>query len=173
MVLFVARRSVVFSFSLPAGTAEEASYGLFWVALLFTAILGLTCRPRSSEQRLLDGLILAPCDRSAIWLGRRSRCSRFRARRGRRAPASHSSSRSRGRWSPPSCHEPGRLGGHSSSSAMAAASRARELLLPLLLLPLAILIASASAPRSPTIPGASSGFLALYDLIRDPVLGEL
>ena len=71
MVLFVVATLVVFSFSLPAGTEEEAAYGLLWVALLFTAILGLTrAFAAEREQRVLDGLILAPCDRSAIWLGK-------------------------------------------------------------------------------------------------------
>ncbi|MGH3112638.1 MAG: heme exporter protein CcmB, partial [Gaiellaceae bacterium] len=71
MVLFVVSTLVVFNFSLPAGTGDLAAYGLLWVAIVFTAILGLTrAFAAEREQRVLDGLVLAPCDRSAIWLGK-------------------------------------------------------------------------------------------------------
>ncbi len=51
-------------------------------------------------------------------------------------------------------------------AAMAAASRARELLLPLLLLPLAIPIVVGGVGASISDdPGRFLGFLALYDLI--------
>ena len=51
-------------------------------------------------------------------------------------------------------------------AAMAAASRARELLLPLLLLPLAIPIVVGGVVASISDdPGRFLGFLALYDLI--------
>ena len=50
-----------------------ASTGLLWVALLFTALLGLArAFVAEREQRVLDGLVLAPCDRSAIWLAKSS-----------------------------------------------------------------------------------------------------
>ena len=52
-------------------------------------------------------------------------------------------------------------------AAMAAASRARELLLPLLFLPLAIpiVVGGVGATRSPTTPAATSASSALYDVI--------
>ena len=41
------------------------------MAIVFTALLGLTrAFVAEREQRLIDGLLLAPCDRSAIWLAK-------------------------------------------------------------------------------------------------------
>ncbi len=71
MVLFVLVTLVVFHFALPTDASDDAAYGLFWVALVFTALLGLA-RAWTPERTggALDGLVLAPCDRSAIWLGK-------------------------------------------------------------------------------------------------------
>ena len=41
MVLFVLATLVVFHFALPAEAGDDAAYGLLWVALVFTALLGL------------------------------------------------------------------------------------------------------------------------------------
>src|SRR4051794_38544963 len=71
MLLFVVSTLVVFHFVLPVGSSELAATGLLWVALLFTALLGLTRSfAAEREQGLIDGLVLAPSDRSAIWLGK-------------------------------------------------------------------------------------------------------
>src|SRR5439155_1396804 len=60
-----------FHFALPADRSELAAKGLLWVALIFTALLGLTrAFVAERDQGLLDGLLLAPCDRSAIWLAK-------------------------------------------------------------------------------------------------------
>ena len=71
MLLFVLSTLVVFHFALPEGTGDDAAYGLLWVAIVFTALLGLS-RSWVPEQEhgVLDGLVLAPSDRSAIWLGK-------------------------------------------------------------------------------------------------------
>src|SRR5215213_11204869 len=71
MLLFVVATLVVFHFALPEASSNLAAYGLLWVALVFTALLGLV-RSFSAEhdQGLMDGLVLAPCDRSAIWLSK-------------------------------------------------------------------------------------------------------
>ena len=71
MLLFVLSTLVVFHFALPTGADEVAAHGLLWVALVFTALLGLA-RAWAPEREggVLDGLVLAPCDRSAIWLGK-------------------------------------------------------------------------------------------------------
>ena len=71
MLLFVLSTLVIFHFALPEGTGDNAAYGLLWVAIVFTALLGLA-RAWIPEQEhgVLDGLVLAPCDRSAIWLGK-------------------------------------------------------------------------------------------------------
>src|SRR5262245_37135827 len=71
MLLFVVSTFVVFHFALPGGSSDLAASGLLWVAVVFTAILGLgRAFVPEREQRVLDGLVLAPCDRSAIWLGK-------------------------------------------------------------------------------------------------------
>src|SRR5712691_2882452 len=71
MLIFVLAALVVFHFALPAQSSELAAKGLLWVAIVFTALLGLTrAFAAEREQRLLDGLLLAPCDRSAIWLAK-------------------------------------------------------------------------------------------------------
>ena len=71
MLLFVLSTLAVFHFALPAGAGENAAYGLLWIAIVFTALLGLA-RAWAPEREggALDGLVLAPCDRSAIWLGK-------------------------------------------------------------------------------------------------------
>ena len=71
MLLFVVAALVVFHFALPEASSSLAAYGLLWVALLFTAILGLVrAFAAERDQGLLDALVLAPCDRSAIWLAK-------------------------------------------------------------------------------------------------------
>ena len=71
MLLFVLSTLVVFHFALPTGADEVAAQGLLWVALVFTALLGLA-RAWAPERDggALEGLVLAPSDRSAIWLGK-------------------------------------------------------------------------------------------------------
>ena len=88
MLLFVVATFVVFHFSLPEHSSRLAASGLLWVAILFTALLGLgRAFVPEQEQRVLDGLVLAPCDRSAIWLAKGDRDARVpRRRRGRGAP---------------------------------------------------------------------------------------
>ena len=71
MLLFVVSTLVVFHFALPTDASDTAETGLLWIALLFTALLGLVrAFVAEREERVLDGLVLAPCDRSAIWLGK-------------------------------------------------------------------------------------------------------
>jgi len=41
MLLFVVAVFVVFHFSLPSGSSDRAAGGLLWVAIIFTALLGL------------------------------------------------------------------------------------------------------------------------------------
>jgi heme exporter protein B len=71
MLLFVVSVFVVFHFSLPDRSSGLAAGGLLWVAIVFTALLGLgRAFVPEREQRMFDGLVLAPCDRSAIWLAK-------------------------------------------------------------------------------------------------------
>jgi heme exporter protein B len=170
MTLFVVATLVVFSFSLPADTEPEASYGLLWVALLFTAILGLTrAFAAEREQRVLEGLVLAPCDRSAIWLGKAIAVLAFLALAEVVALPAFALFFEPVTWEVVAAVVLADLGLAAVGTllaAMAAASRARELLLPLLLLPLAIPIVVGGVGASISDdPGQFLGFLALYDLI--------
>src|SRR5918911_4302362 len=71
MLLFVVAVFVVFHFSLPARSSDVAASGLLWVAIVFTALLALgRAFVPEREQRVLDALVLAPSDRSAIWLAK-------------------------------------------------------------------------------------------------------
>ena len=75
MLLFVVSALVVFHFVVPSDLSEDTerivSGGLLWVAIVFTAILGLTrAFAAERDEGLLDGLVMAPCDRSAIWLAK-------------------------------------------------------------------------------------------------------
>jgi hypothetical protein len=65
MLLFVVATLAVFHFALPTGSGDDAAYGMLWIAIVFTALLGLA-RAWAPERDggALDGLVLAPCDRS-------------------------------------------------------------------------------------------------------------
>src|SRR5262249_8525367 len=71
MLVFVVAVFVVFHFSLPARSSDLAAGGLLWVAIVFTALLPLgRAFVAEREQRVLDALVLAPSDRSAIWVAK-------------------------------------------------------------------------------------------------------
>jgi heme exporter protein B len=142
MVLFVVSTLVVFHFALPEGTGDDAAYGLLWVAIVFTALLGLArAWVPEHEHGVLDGLLLAPCDRSAIWLGKTLATLAFLlASQLVALPAFVLF------FAPLDgtallgvlLADVGIAAVGSLLAAMAATGRARELLLPLLVLPLAI-----------------------------------
>ena len=170
MLLFVIAILVVFHFALPDGSSRLAELGLLWVAILFTALLGLgRAFVAEREQGLLDGLVLAPsiAARSGsrrAWRPSHSSCSR---RSWRCPPSGCSSRRSAGRRSRASLlADLGICAIGTILAAMAAAGRARELLLPLLFLPLALPIVIGGVGASVVgDPGRYLGFLALYDAI--------
>ena len=170
MLLFVVSTLVVFNFALPAGASAEAAYGLLWAALVFTAILGLTrAFVAEREQRVLDGLVLAPADRSAIWLGKAIAVVAFLALAEVVALPAFALFFEPVSWELVAAVALATVGFASVGTllaAMAAASRARELLLPLLFLPLVIPIVVGGVGASiADDPGRYLGFLALYDLI--------
>jgi heme exporter protein B len=170
MVLFVVSTLVVFSFSLPADTGDLAAYGLLWVAIVFTAILGLTrAFAAEREQRVLDGLVLAPCDRSAIWLGKGIAVVAFLALAEVVALPAFGLFFEPVTWelvAAVALADIGLAAVGTLLAAMAAASRARELLLPLLFLPLVIPIVVGGVGASiADDPGRYLGFLGLYDVI--------
>lgn len=170
MLLFVVAALVVFHFVLPADSSELASLGLLWVALVFTALLGLSrAFAAEREEGLIDGLVLAPSDRSAIWLGKALSIVVFLVLAELVAlPAFavffHGVDASV--VAGVALADLGIAAVGTLLAAMAAASRARELLLPLLFLPLAIPIVVGGVGASVADdPGRYLGFLALYDTL--------
>lgn len=170
MVLFVIASLVVFHFALPQASGDLAAYGLLWVALVFTALLGLV-RAFSAErdQGLLDALVLAPCDRSAIWLGKALAMLAFLVLAEVVALPAFAIFFSGIDWmtlAGVALADLGICAVGTLLAAMAAASRTRELLLPLLFLPLAIPIVVGGVGASVVESGGRYlGLLAVYDVI--------
>ena len=169
MLLFVVSTLVVFHFVLPDGSSDLAAKGVLWVAILFTALLGLArAFVAEREQGVLDGLVLAPCDRSTIWLGKVVAVSAFLALAevvalpafalffapvGARTVAAVALA------------DVGICVVGAFVGAMATATRARELLLPLLFLPLAIPVVVGGVGASSTGGARYLLFLVLYDAL--------
>jgi heme exporter protein B len=170
MLLFVVATFVVFHFALPGGSSKLAASGLLWVAIVFTALLGLgRAFVPEREQSMFDGLVLAPCDRSAIWLAKSIATLAFLAAaevvalpvfalffHGLRAAT----------VAGVMLADLGICAVGTFVGAMAVATRARDLLMPLLFLPLAIPLVIGGVGASVVAePGRYLGFLALYDVL--------
>lgn len=73
MLVFAVLMVLIFSFALDLRgvAAREAAPGVLWATIIFAGTLGLS-RSMDREQRTggLDGLLLAPVDRSAIYCGK-------------------------------------------------------------------------------------------------------
>ena len=170
MLLFVASALVIFHFALPSGTGELAGLGLLWVAIVFTALLGLSrAFVAEREQGVLDGLVLAPSDRSAIWLGKSVAVLAFLVAAEVVALPAYAAFFSGIGWSTVAAvalADIGIVAVGTLLAAIAAVSRARELLLPLLFLPLAIPVVVGGVGASVVeSPGRYLGFLCLYDVV--------
>jgi heme exporter protein B len=170
MLLFVLSTFVVFHFVLPSSSSELASKGLLWVAITFTAILGLTrAFAAERDEGVIDGLVLAARDRSAIWLAKAlsvlvflllaevvalpAFALFFTGIDGRTVAGV-------------ALADVGICAVGTLLAGMAASSHARELLLPLLFLPLAIPIVIGGVGASVAAnAGKYLAFLALYDAI--------
>jgi heme exporter protein B len=170
MLLFVVSALVVFRFALPGEASDVAATGLLWIAVLFTALLALTrAFVAEREQRVLDGLVLAPCDRSAIWLGKGVSVLAFLLVAEAIALPAFALFFAPVTGAMVAAFALANLGVATVGTllaAVAAASRARELLLPLLFLPLAIpiIVGGVGASVEPD-PGRYLAFLGLYDLL--------
>jgi heme exporter protein B len=170
MLLFVVAALVVFHFALPQASSHLAAYGLLWVALVFTALLGLVrAFAAERDQGLLDGLVLAPCDRSAIWLAKALAMLAFLAIAeivALPAFAIFFSGIDGMTVAGVALADLGICAVGTLLAAMAAASRARELLLPLLFLPLAVPIIVGGVGASVVQNGGRYlGLLAVYDAV--------
>jgi heme exporter protein B len=162
MLLFVLAALTIFHFALPRGAGHTAALGLLWSALIFTALLGLTrAFVAEREQGMFDALVLAPCDRSAIWLAKSLAVLAFLAAAevvALPAFAAFFSGIGGRTIAAVALADLGIAAVGTLFGAMAVAGRARELLLPLLFLPMAI----------PIVVGGVGGylwFLVLYDAI--------
>ena len=170
MLLFVVSTLVVFHFALPAGADEVAAQGLLWVALVFTALLGLArAWAPERESGALEGLVLAPCDRSAIWLGKSIAVLVFLAAVQVVALPAFAAFFGPVGWETVAGVALASVGICTVGTllaAMAAASRTRELILPLLFLPLAIpLVVGGVGASISSEPLEFLAFLGLYDTL--------
>jgi heme exporter protein B len=170
MLVFVVAIFVVFHFALPAGSSSLAARGLLWVAIMFTALLALgRAFVPEREQHVLDALVLSPADRSTIWIAKTLATLAFlvivelvalplfalffQGVNGSTVAAF-------------ALADVGICGVGTFVGAMAVATRARDLLLPLLFLPLALPIVIGGVGASVVdAPGRYLAFLALYDLL--------
>ena len=170
MLLFVVAVFVVFHFSLPDRSSGLAAGGLLWVAIVFTALLGLgRAFVPEREQRMFDGLVLAPCDRSAIWLAKSLATLAFLGLAEAVALpvfALFFHGIDGVTVAAFVLADVGICAVGTLVGAMAVVTRARDLLLPLLFLPLAIpiLIGGVGASVSGD-PGRYLLFLGLYDAL--------
>jgi heme exporter protein B len=170
MLLFVVSALTVFHFALPEGSSERAETGLLWIAIVFTALLGLArAFVAEREQGVLDGLVLAPSDRSAIWLGKTIGVTVFLVLAELVALPAFALFFHPLSWELVAAVALADLGIAAIGTllaAMAAASRARELLLPLLFLPLVIPVVIGGVGASVAAnPGSFLAFLGLYDAV--------
>jgi heme exporter protein B len=168
MLLFVVAIFVVFHFALPARSSELAASGLLWVAIVFTALLGLgRAFVPEREQRMFDGLVLAPSDRSAIWLSKSLATLAFLGAAELVALPLFALFFHGIRGSTIAAFVLADMGICTVGTlvgAMAVVTRARDLLLPLLFLPLAIPILIGGVGASVVdAPGRYLLLLALYD----------
>jgi heme exporter protein B len=170
MLLFVLSTLVVFHFALPEGSGGTAAYGLLWVAIVFTALLGLArAWVPEQEHAVLDGLVLAPCDRSTIWLGKTLATLAFLlAAQVVALPvfALFFAPLDGTALAGVVLADVGICAVGSLMAAMAAVARARELILPLLVLPLAIPLIVGGVGSAVSADGERFLlFLHLYDAI--------
>jgi heme exporter protein B len=169
MALFVVAMLVAFRFAL-SDEDTDAAAGLLWLAILFTALLGLgRAFVAEREQGVLDALVLAPCDRSAIWLGKLLATLAFLVLVeliALPAFALFFTGVSGATIAAVALADLGICAVGTLLAAMAVAGRARELLLPLLFLPLALpIVVGGVGATVVDDPGRFLGFLALYDAV--------
>lgn len=186
MAAFVLAAFVLFRFGLgggrPAGGTRAAT-GMLWVAIVFTAMLGLLRTfAQEREHGIWDGLLAAPVDRAVFWIARACSTVLFLvAVQVVALPAF---------WlfflqdGPAPNYgvlvlavvlaDVGIAALGSLVAGLASAGRAREVLLPVLFLPFAIpLVLGAVSATTGTIPPQTSGlhtlerlgYLALYDTV--------
>lgn len=184
MTLFAVTVFVLFHFGLDRDSLDgDLASGVLWVTLLLAAVIGVTrLFAAEREQGGLDGLLLAPVDRTALWIAKAAAMFLYLTMLELVAvPAFGILLLGPDLLSALPVLIPILLAANvglsaigALVSALAAETRARELIVPLLLLPLVVplLIASASATepllrgsQSPEDLGRWLGLLSLYDVV--------
>ncbi len=169
MLLFVLSALTIFHFAVPANVKPQVTIGLLWTAIIFTALLGLTrAFVPEREQSLFDALVLAPSDRSAIWLAKSFSVLVFLGLAELLALPAFSLFFHAVGWrtvAAVALADIGICAVGTLTGAMAVAGRARELILPLLFLPLVIPVVAAGVGASIRSDGKYLAFLALYDAV--------
>ena len=184
MALFSVTTFVVFHFGLAARQLEGAlAAGVLWVTLLFAAMLGANrLFVADVEGGALEGMLLAPFDRTALLVAKARRVPGVpggrRTRRGAGVlPAAARALGGRRGAGPAGGPGPGQRrhrGDRHAGRGAGHATRSRDLLVPLLglplLLPVVIAAARATAPAvrrggADGLPGRWMAVLGLYDLV--------
>lgn len=160
MLVFAVMAIVMFNFALRlrVDSFRPLTPGVLWVTLVFAGTLGLS-RSMSSEQinQCMDGLLLAPADRSVIFLGKAITNVLFTLAVSVilipvMAILFDESLMQAGVWLVVLLGVIGYAGAGTLIATMAASTRAREVFLPILLFPLALPLLVAAVI-------ATSGFL--------------
>ena len=182
MVLFSLATFVLFHFALAEGVSGGLASGVLWVTLLFAAILGINrLFVAEREEGGFDGFLLAPVDRTALFVAKatvlfvflaRSRCSSCRVRDPAARAVAVAGAAVAGAGPPARRHRPG--GDRDPGRALAVQTRARDLLVPLLALPLSVpLVIAGARACDPLLAADGAGalegrwllVLGLYDLV--------
>jgi len=160
MLVFAVMAIVMFNFALRLriDTFRPLTPGVLWVTLVFAGTLGLS-RSISAEQinQCIDGLLLAPCDRSVIFAGKALTNVIFTLLVAvlilpLMAILFDEALMQPGVWAVTALGVVGYAGAGTLIATMAASTRAREVFLPILLFPVAL-------PMLVAAVIATSGFL--------------
>ncbi len=184
MTLFTVTVFVLFHFGLDRDSLDgELASGVLWVTLLLAAVIGVSrLFAVEREQGGIDGLLLAPVDRTALWLAKAAAMFLYlTALEAVAVPAFGLLLLGPDLLAALPVLIPVLLAANvglaaigALVSALAAETRAHELIVPLLLLPLVVplLIAGASATepllrgdQAPEDLGRWLGLLSLYDVV--------
>jgi heme exporter protein B len=184
MTLFTIVVFVLFHFGLDRDSLEgDLASGVLWVTLLLAAVIGVSrLFAAEREQGGLDGLLLAPVDRTALWLAKASVLFLYLTVLELVAVPAFGLLLLGPDLAPALpvlivtllLANVGLAAIGALVSALAVETRARELIVPLLLLPLVVplLIAGASASEPVLREGARAddlgrwlGLLSLYDVV--------
>jgi heme exporter protein B len=184
MTLFAVVVFVLFHFGLDRNTIDGSlAAGVLWVTLLLAAIIGVTrLFAAEREQGGIDGLLLAPVDRTALFLAKAAALFLFLAAVEVVALPAFALlllGPDLLRAMPEllaivALADLGLAAVGALVSALAAETRARELIVPLLLLPLLVpLLIGAAQATEPLLRGAQRpedlgrwlGLLSLYDVV--------